>query len=224
MFGFFKRKRIGGEIAFYRLQDWWLSSFTSEEHDYIIRKYKPLGTGTSNGLINGSISWSSQSAISFLQNLSGWFNNPRDRHIALRILNKAEELSGKLHFGGGTGNLTKEEADNILDHHFLYLQIIKTFYPLRNSQPGALEKVIEACRNQIDLSSLAEKAFRKNYRGEPLPVHTGYEQLAIILEKQKKFQEALDLCKEASKTKWRGGCWEARIERLSKKLHMENLK
>jgi len=92
MFGFFKRKRIGGEIAFYGLQDWWLNSFTSEEQTYIVRKFQPLGTGRSNSLITGSISWSSQSVVSFLQSLSGWFNNPQDRHISVRMLKKAEEL------------------------------------------------------------------------------------------------------------------------------------
>jgi len=39
MFGFFKRKKIGGEIAFYGLQEWWLNTFTPQEQAYIARKY-----------------------------------------------------------------------------------------------------------------------------------------------------------------------------------------
>lgn len=204
MFGFFKRKRIGGEIAFYGLKDWWLNSFTSEEQTYITKKFQPLGTGSSNSLITGSISWSTGSVVSFLQGLSDWFNNPRDRHISIRILEKAEELS-------------KHNHTRVLDKHFLYHQIIITYYPERNSNPNALEKAISACRDQIALAPLAAKAFRKEWRGEPLPSHTGYKQLVIILEKQKKFQEAIDLCKEALKTKWNGD-WENRIKRLNKKL------
>lgn len=174
MFGFFKKKRIGGIIGFFGLQDWWLNSFTPQERDYIIKKFQPLGMGGSNSLIAGTISDTSETAVGFLQNLSGWFNNPRDKHMAVKILNKAEELSN-LCTVNPTGKLTKGEADSILDKHFLYLQIIKTFYPLRNSHPGSLEKVIEACQNQIALAPLSEKAFRKEYRGEPLPVHTGYK-------------------------------------------------
>jgi len=99
----------------------------------------------------------------------------------------------------------------------LYYETIKTYYRERNSNPNALKKAIAACQNQITLAPLTAKAFRKEWRGEPLPAHTGYKQLAIILEKQKQFHEALTLCKEALKAKWNGD-WEKRIERLDKKL------
>lgn len=217
MLGFFKRKRIGGEIAYYGLQDWWLNTFTSEEQAYIVRKFQPLGTGNSSSLITGSISWkSSGSIVSFLCGLSGWFNNPQDRHISVRILNKAEELSKPCR-KNTTGTLSKQEASSIFDEHLLYHQIIKTYYPERNSNPNAFKKAISACQDQIALAPLTKKAYRKKWKGEPLPRPTGYEQLAIVLEKQKKFQEALTLCKEALKAKW-GGDWKKRIERLDKKL------
>lgn len=99
----------------------------------------------------------------------------------------------------------------------MYYETIKTYYRERNSNPNALKKAIAACQNQITLAPLTAKAFRKEWRGEPLPAHTGYKQLAIILEKQKQFHEALTLCKEALKAKWNGD-WEKRIERLDKKL------
>jgi len=116
-----------------------------------------------------------------------------------------------------TAKLSKQEADNIIDKHFLYYETIKTYYRERNSNPNALKKAIAACRNQIALAPLTAKAFRKKWRGEPLPSHTGYKQLAIILEKQKKFQEALALCKEALKAQWDGD-WENRIKHLDKKI------
>jgi hypothetical protein len=201
MSGFFEEEKVGGVIAYYDLQDWWLNSFTSQEREYIIRKFQPLGTEKSNGLISGSVSWCSQSVISFLQNLSGWFNNRQDRELAMKILNKAEELS-MLHIENATGNLTKEEVELILDKHFLYHQIIKTYYPERNSKSGALEKAIEACLKQIALAPLAAKAFRKKWKGNELPAHTGYNQLVIILKKLHKLEEATALYEEASKAGW----------------------
>ena len=221
MFGFFKSKRIGGEIAFYGLQDWWLNTFTPQEQAYIVRKFQPLGTSSSNSLITGSISWSSGSIVSFLHGLSGWFNNPQDRHISIRILQKAEELCKPCR-KNATAKLSKQEANSIIDEHLLYYQVIKTYYPERNSNPNALKKAIAACQNQIVLAPLAAKAFRKKWRGEPLPAHTGYKQLAIILEKQKQFHEALTLCKEALKAKWDGD-WEKRIKRLDKKIQNKQL-
>lgn len=227
MFSFFKKKRIGGEIAYYGLQDWWLYSFTPEEQSYIVNKFQPLGMTTTNSLIKGSISWSSQSVVSFLQSLSGWFNNPKDRHIAIRILQKAEQLSEQTPISDAKlrifkketilEKLSTKEADRTLDKHFLYHQQIKTFYRERNSDPNALNKTIEACQKQISLAPLAAKAFRRKWKSDPLPAHTGYEQLAIILEKQKNYHEALKICKEALKTKWNGD-WERRLERLDKKL------
>jgi len=203
MFGFFEKKKVGGMIAYYDLQNWWLNSFTSQEQGYIIKKFQPLGTGDSNDLITGSISRCSQSVISFLQSLSGWFNNRQNRELAMKILNKAEELS-MLRVESTMGNLTEEEADIILDKHFLYHQIIKTYYPERNSKPGALEKAMDACQKQIALAPLAAKAFRKKWKESSLPAHTGYDQLVIILKKQHKLEEAAALCQEASKEGWAG--------------------
>jgi len=39
MFGFFKTKRIGGEIAFYGLQDWWPAKLSKQETDRIIDEH-----------------------------------------------------------------------------------------------------------------------------------------------------------------------------------------
>jgi hypothetical protein len=118
----------------------------------------------------------------------------------------------------GTGTLSEQEVNDIIDKHFLCHAIIKTYYPQRKSNPGALEKVIGACRDQIALAPLAARAFRKKWKGDVLPGHYGYEQLAIILEKLGKYAEAVALCEEASKTEWRGGGWEQRLTRLRKKL------
>lgn len=47
--------------------------------------------------------------------------------------------------------------------------------------------------------------------------HAGYKRIAILLEKEKRFHEALDLVLEAQAAGWRGD-WEKRIDRLRKKL------
>ncbi|MFA5299351.1 MAG: hypothetical protein WC389_14270 [Lutibacter sp.] len=189
-------------IVYFGLKDWWLNTFTSQEQDYIIGRFQPLGMGGTNDLMAENISGTSQTAVGFLQNLSDWFNNKQDRDIAIKILEKAEELS-ELCIENTTENLTEEEADNIIAKHFLYHQIIKTYYPERNSKPNALEKAIEACQKQIALAPLVAKAFRKKWNGEPLPSHTGYNQLAIILKKQHKLQESEVLSEEAEKAGWR---------------------
>ena len=116
-------------------------------------------------------------------------------------MEKAEELA--------------ETEGSVLDAHFLYGQKLAIYYKDRET-PGCLEKAIKACKQQIALAEKAAKAFRREYKDSPLPSHKGYQQLAIILEKQGKFDETIELCRKADKQGWAGD-WEKRIERCRKK-------
>jgi len=49
------------------------------------------------------------------------------------------------------------------------------------------------------------------------PLHYGYKQLCIILEKQGKYEEALNYSRKALAEHW-GGNWHKRIEKLKKKI------
>lgn len=104
----------------------------------------------------------------------------------------------------------------ILDKHFAILEDIQRYYRLRDL-PGMLDKAIDACRQQIAISRETAAAFLDQYPGQPLPAHTGYEQLSIILDKQGKRHEAIELCKKAEQEGW-SGSWEKRIERYSKNV------
>lgn len=200
MFTIFKsQEKIGGEIAYHHLSEWWLEAFNKQERDYIVKTFQPLG-GSGDALIKGEIQYSSGSAVSLLSNLSGWFKNVKDREIGYKLLNKAEGLINK--------------NTDILDIHFFYHNKIEFYYRFREIDTESLNIAIEACEKQIKLSPEAILAFKKEY--EKLPMHTGYEQLAIILEKQNKFGEAIVLCEQAKKQKWSGE-WDKRIERCLKK-------
>ena len=107
------------------------------------------------------------------------------------------------------------EKTKPIDIHFLYQSKIEISYKDRDKENG-LEKVIEACNQQIAISSKTASAFKREYPSE-LPSHKGYEQLAIILEKQKKYVEVIQVSKKALKEAW-NGTWEKRIDRCSKKL------
>lgn len=204
--GFFgkKDKKIGGDIGFYGLADWWLATFTEDERGYMEGVYQPMGASIGGGrsatLTSGHILSTTQTASGFLGTFAGWFNKPNDRHLAYRILDKAEQVPG-----------------NTLDRHFLYHQMIKTYYPDRDKVPGSLDKAIAACDKQIASAPESAAAFRNEYRDDPLPAHTGYEQLAIIRDKQGDYTEAIRLCQQAKSQKWAGD-WDKRIARYQKKL------
>lgn len=197
---FSKPKKTKGLIGYFGLESWWHSEFSEDERRHIAATFQPLGS-SGDSLTSGDISYTSQTAVGVLHNLAGWFSKEIDRPIAHKILKKAEELS--------------ETEGSVLDAHFLYGQKLGIYYKDRDI-PGYLEKAIEACNQQIALAEKAAKAFRTEYTDSPLPSHKGYQQLAIILEKQGKFDETVELCRNAEKQGWAGD-WAKRIERCRKK-------
>jgi len=220
---FLKRnKKIKGYIRYYSLEDWWNNEFSEEEQKYMIEKYQPMGssgdllTTLDFGSIDDSMNSGDQSIeehsdVKFLTILSGWFNNKNDLHLAEIIINKANKLSESF------DNSSSKNCKNILDEHFLQSQNIETYYKKREI-PAFMDKTIEACKKQIAIADEAVKAFKEEYNDDFLPSHKGYKQLAIIYEKQKKYEAAIALCKKAKEQGWMGD-WEKRIERCTKKLN-----
>ena len=86
-----KEPKIQGVIGYFGLSEWWLSAFSEEERNYIVKIFQPLGS-TGESLVKGNISFTSGRAIGLLSSLAGWFGKKEDRTIAYRILKKAEEL------------------------------------------------------------------------------------------------------------------------------------
>jgi len=197
---FSKSNKAKGLIGYFGLENWWISEFSDEERRHITETFQPLGS-SGDSLTSGDISYTSQTAVGLLQNLAGWFSKEKDRPIAYKLMKKAEELA--------------ETEGSVLDAHFLYGQKLAVYYKDRET-PGCLEKAIDACKQQIDLAEKAAKAFRREYKDSPLPSHKGYQQLAIIFEKQGKFDETIELCRNADRQGWAGD-WEKRIERCRKK-------
>lgn len=199
---FKKQPKVGGEIKYYNLTEWWLNELSQEERNIIRNMYKPLISTT---LIDeGDISYSSASVVSFLGTLSCWFKDKENYPIGKKIYLKGEKY------------LTNNT--NILDKHFFYLSGIRLFYSNRNNDPMALDKAVFCCQNQIAISNEAKREFLKEYNEDSLPSHTGYKQLAIIYEKEKHFADALKITEQALAEGWNTEDCISRIEKLKKKL------
>ncbi len=201
LFNLFKKKdkKIEGIIEFLGLESWWLDELDDKGRTLIQNNYVSLNGGS---IIEGKITGTSQATVSMLTGLSGSFVKPDARYLAYKILNKAESLINK--------------DTNPLDVHFLYNAKIIISYKDRDTITNGLEIAIKACEQQIAYSKIAAREFKKKYQRSPLPEHTGYKQLAIVLEKQKKYKEAIELCNSAMKQGWAGD-WKKRIERCKKK-------
>ncbi len=110
-----------------------------------------------------------------------------------------------------------DSGPDVLDRHFTYQAVIELNYAERDKDPAALAAAIAGCENQISIAANAAIAFKHMYRGSRLPSHKGFEQLAIVREKQKNYAEAIRIAKEALSQGWAGD-WEKRIVRCKNKL------
>ena len=200
IFDFFKKKpKVNGIIKYLNLENWWLNELNDKEREIILITYAPMGTEKS--IIEGEIYSSSQTQLHFFWGLIGWFNKPELRNIAYKLIAKAESLI--------------DQNSAPLDVHFLYGAKLEVCYKDRDLRSNGIELAIQACEQQIENAPMAIEAFKEQY-GDDLPAHKGYYQLAIVLEKQKRYSEAISLCKKAKFQGWAGD-WDKRIERCNKR-------
>lgn len=189
------------EIEYYGLAEVWESTFSESERISIEKRYRPLGFSVDGQ--DSKILSSSQSKIGFLYGLLGWFSSPDFSDISRKLT----EIASK----------SIDSSTDIQDLHFLYQTQIQSNYSSRNVDPLALDRAKAACYAQIAISEGAARSFREEWGSARLPSHVGYTQLAIILEKEKSFQEAIDMCNRAFEQGWKGD-WKLRTEKLKTKL------
>jgi hypothetical protein len=84
--------KVEGLIAFYELQEWWFSSFTPDEREYIDSSYQPMGAPP-HTLTQGTILERKQPAPELLNGLNTWFRSSKDSSIAERIHQKLIEIA-----------------------------------------------------------------------------------------------------------------------------------
>jgi tetratricopeptide (TPR) repeat protein len=199
----FQRKpRVKGYIGYFRLTDWWLSTFSADERTKIEKAYQPMGGGTGT-LTQTDITYSSSTISMFLSGLSSWFTKTqKDREIARRILKKAVEVG--------------DPKNDVLGLHFTYQALIEVWYRDRETHPDALSEATAACLGQIGIAHQAARQFKKEYPNSPLPSHVGYTQLTIIYDHQGRYDEAIKIAQQAKQQSWNGD-WDARIQRYEKK-------
>lgn len=226
-------EQVNGLIRQFRLVDWWLKELSQDDRELILETYKPLGADPSqpSSLTHGGESLTTMTTPFFLTVLAGWFSgaDPVKRGLGLRITEKAWEVLGE------QGQLNTPHE--IVSRHLALGGVLPVFYRHRD-EGDYFEKAVECARLQIEMQAAAMQGFRdqtearNSFRrdielehslpeSEPAefiaPAHPGYKQLAIILEKEKRFEEALDLVNEADTAGWNGD-WEKRRERLVSKI------
>ena len=199
--------RVKGTVELHGLSDWWRDELTEIERTTIVTRFQPLGGDPSqSSLVDIEFTSGNDfvpSPTGVLSPLPGWLNASPDDAALRRKLR--EKLS-----------VVIESESDLQTQHFGYQVLIQEYYRVREADDGAFDKAIAACEAQISMSTDVAAVMRRGMFPDGLPAHHGFEQLAIVREKQRQYASAIDLCKRAQAEGWRGD-WEKRIERCKRR-------
>ena len=199
LIGNINKIKVGGDIKYHNLENWWFNELSKEERTLIKNKYSPLYS--SHRIDEGEILNTNCSKVGFLKSLIGWFKPVEDFDLANKILKKGESLINN--------------ETNALDKHFLYLKAIELYYANKDFREDAIENTIHYCKKQISIAKDVKKSFIKEYKSSTLPSHRGYTQLVIIYERQGDYDKAIEVASQALSEGWSGD-WKQRLNRLQK--------
>lgn len=188
---------IKGLIEYFNLINFW-ENLSPNQQEYLRNEFNS-GLGVNpKSLIDIKIESSNQTKLSFL---GIFLQSPRvdsDEILFEKIINQAE--------------LAISDCNDILDIHFYLQAIIIYYYRKRKKNNDFYNLAKESCLRQINIAEEAKISFIRDF-GKTLPSHYGYKQYSIILQKEKKYKEAILICTLALKQGWNGD-WKKRIVRL----------
>lgn len=178
---FWSRARVEGLVAYYGLTDWWLTTFSKNEREYIDNEYQPFGF-KKHLLTQGKVISISMPASQLLRSLETLFTSKNDASILKKIHDKVIEV---------------EYSQPIIKpgyykgrHYTTYVDEVKN---LKRD-----EKYEEAEKLLLELVNATEEE-NNNEKMGVAPWY--YEQLAIIYRKQKNYQNEVSILERYKKQK-----------------------
>ncbi len=200
-----RHTEIGGELGYFGLGSWWLSTFSARQRQTMEATFRdPELPPSARPLTRDRGSLPVQTAAELLVLLADRLSDrPENRALACLVLAKAQE---------------RAIAENdLLGLHFTYHQTIRLHLRWKEHFADAADLAFAACHKQIRISAQAAERFRARSSGKPLPIHLGYQYAATVLEQQDVCARAIEICKQAQEEGWSGN-WEWRIVRLARRL------
>lgn len=177
----------------------WYRNLSAERKRKLHKYSTAFGTGGEFNQLDQAVTGTSQSAQDYLKGVGGTAASEKYYEFAEFVLLEA------LKQGDGSATST----------HFTYNELIDVYYKQRDDQEDAIEKCIEYCKKDIEIADEFVDEF-----GE-VPRIPSFKRLAIIYEKQGRYEEAIEVCERAlniGTTDGTKGGFEGRKERLRKKI------
>jgi hypothetical protein len=190
-------KIVHGKIAAYGIQDWWFSTFSEKEREYIDNRYQPMGLPL-HSLTQGNFGEQQHPAPEFLNELNSWFRSTNNESISDRIHKKLIEI-------------TKDNPINLPGYfngrHFT--TYIRDFEILKKSgNNNELERLLLELVNATEAENAVD-----GYGVAP----AYYSELAILYRKQKDYSKEVSILERFAKQKHANGVMPGKLaERLEK--------
>lgn len=181
------------------LEEWYTN--LSDEQRQKLHEYSTFfGTGGEMNLLDKGTGETSQSAQEYLKGVGSTAASEKDYEFAEMVLLEA---------------LDREDG-SATSTHFTYNELIDVYYKQRDDREDAIEKCIEYCKKDIEIADEFVAEF-----GE-VPRIPSFKRLAIIYERQERYEDAIAVCDQALEigtTDGTKGGFEGRKDRLRKKLN-----
>ncbi len=196
---------VAGELAYFGLASWWSGVFSQSDRQHMEEVFRPAGVSPdAKPLTTGHKQLNFRSSAGLLTALAaGLRSSLEDRPLALGVLAKAEERA--------------RTEEDIMGLHLTYQELIRLHCRWRNHLPESLDLLYGACHKQITIAPQVAQVLRERHPEEALPVHMGFQMMAIILQKDELYAKAIEMCKQARFQGWSGN-WTWRIGTLAKEL------
>lgn len=166
-----QEREVKGEIAVYNLQDWWLSTFSEEERNFIVAKYNRNEPGPSR-LTDINITFSSLHITQFLSTLASWFTKAEYSSIANRIRERMKEEAKR--------NPRNDSGCIRGRHYTTYVEDVKDL--VRAEQLDEAEELLLELLDAVELESKIDNVIPPWY----------YFELAIVYRKQKEYEKEIE--------------------------------
>ncbi len=196
---FFKNIKLKNSKAFnhVNLNELW-DEFDLEEREFLYNSYKTVNMDILNHY------FLDDSQLKFISNILLWLQSKRKDKTTQKVIDYVNKNNIYL------------KSKNAEDKHYYLLEVIKFYYHPRSPEIYNPELVKKYSYEDIEIFTKNINVFKSYGK---LANNPSFKILALILEKEKNYKEAIKICELAIKykqnDKTKGG-FEGRIEKLNK--------
>ncbi len=205
LFDAFRSKKVGGILGYLGLDAFWLD-LTEAQRALMTKYYRScLGADRNGSPAEGRVERSSARPLQYLGAFIGWAVSDKQYALADVIVEHCDRIY---------------PAASLIDQHFYLLDAAEGYYRQKKVRDDALALAEKYSLMDVALFPKYKGPLKKDMGGT-LPRIPAFTQLSLIYEQTGRYQEAIDICKQALKYGLHDesyGGYQWRIEKIQKKI------